>query len=488
MKTSARRAVALTALLAVAACGRDSHPEGVLARAGGHTLTVDQTVRLLAGQPDLPNDPQVALALANLWVDYTLLADALAQDSLLASLDVAPMLQSRLDQEMILALRDSVILADSAISETELRELFGEHAPGSLVRARHILLGFPIQASDAQRDSVRADAEGLRARLVAGESFEDLARQYSQDPGSASQGGDLGFFPRDAMVEPFAVAAFALEPGELSEVVQTPMGFHIIRVEEKETPTFEEVAPQFRQEMIERRHIEAESVYVETLTEAASMKIEPGVAEALRQIIENPEVELSRRARGRVLVRYRGGTLTVGEVQAFMLNQLPEGRAQLARQPDSVLVMNVLAGLTQRELLVAEALKQGFQRDAAYVDSLAISVTEQLREAADYLGLSRIQPEGTESMRQAIDRTVQGLLRRVISGQQDVIPLGMVATGLRERSSARVFATVAPAVVEGVARVRGPAPAAPPPGTAPQGGMIPDPGWEQDGLAGGAGI
>lgn len=483
MKTWASHAVTLALLLAVTACGDDTRSEGVLARAGAHTLSVDQTVRLLAGQADLPNDPQVAVALANLWVDYTLLAQTLAKDSTLESLDVEPMLQGRLEQEMILALRDSVIMGDTTITDAELRELFVTHAPGAEVRARHILLGFPIQASAAQRDSVRSEAEVLRERLLAGESFEDLARQYSQDPGSAAQGGDLGFFPRDAMVEPFAVAAFSLEPGEVSEVVETPMGYHIIRVEEKEAPTFEDVAPRFRQEMLQLQHMEAESLYVATLTDAVGMQIQPDVDEVVRRIVEDPTADLTSRARNRALVRYRGGTLTVGELQTFMLNQLPEGRMQLASQPDSVLVTTVLEGLTQRELLVAEARKEGFTPDPAYVDSLGTAVREQLLEAATILGIAGIEPEGTESMNQAIARTVEGLLRRIVTGEQDVIPLGMVATGLRQASDARVFPAVATAVVEGIARVRGPAPTAAP----PQGGMVPDPGFgSTDGGAGGA--
>ncbi|MEK9509427.1 peptidylprolyl isomerase [Gemmatimonadota bacterium Y43] len=492
MKTFAMRAGTLAALLWVAACGDDTGSEGVLARAENHTFTVEEAVRLLAGQPDLPNEPQVVTALADLWVDYTLLARQLSQDSTLASLEVGPMLQGRLEQEMILALRDSVILADTVMTEDELRELFVTYAPGAQVRARHILFGFPLQATDAERDSVRAEAQTIRDRIAAGESFEDLARQYSQDPGSASSGGDLGFFRRDEMVEPFAVAAFELEPGELSEVVETPMGFHVIRTEEKETPAFEDVAPQFRQQMIQMRSVEAESLYVATMAEEAGLTIEDDVAEVVRRIVETPDIDLSRGARGRVLVRYQGGTLTVGELQTFMQAQLPEGRAQLAQQPDSVLVENVLQGLTQRELLVAEAEEQGFERTEAYVDSLSAAVKVQLREAAMVLGLAPIQPEGTESMEQAIDRTVEALLRRIVSGQQDVIPLGMVATGMRQSSRAQVFPMAAIAVVQGVARVRGPAPApaaspipAPTPGGAAGDGAGAAGGQTPDGGAGG---
>jgi hypothetical protein len=374
-----------------------------------------------------------------------------------------PVVQGRLDQEMIFALRDSLILTDTVVSEVELQERFRAEAPGSQVRARHILLGFPLQATDQQRDSVRREAEELRSRVLGGEDFAALARQFSQDPGSAANGGDLGFFGRTDMVEPFAVAAFALEPGEVSEVVMTPMGYHVIRTDEKQVPTFEDVAPQFRQQVLAQRLQQAESLYVAQLEEEAGIQVSSDVAPVARRVIEDPALPLSRRARERVLVRYDGGELTVGELRLFMQSQLPEGRARLAQAPDSILIEDVLPGVTQRELLVSQARAEGFGPPQAYVDSLVTNVREQLVQAADALSLRSIEPEGSESQEQAIDRTVEALLRSIVSGGRDVIPLGAVSTVLRERTSNQIFETAANAVVRGVAEVRGPTPPLPSP-------------------------
>jgi parvulin-like peptidyl-prolyl isomerase len=455
----------LVVALLSAACGDGS--EGILARAGEHDFTVDEAVRLLGGQADLPNEPQVAGALAELWVDYTLLAMALAEDSTLSGFDMEPMVRGRVEQDMIMALRDSIIRADTVVAEDELRGLFRSQAPGAQVRARHILLGFPLQATTEQRDSVRLQAEGLLGRVRAGESFETLARQFSQDPGSASNGGDLGFFGRTDMVEPFANAAFALEPGEVSDVVETPMGYHVIRTDEKQVPTYEDVAPQFRQQIREQRLQQAESLYVTDMQTAAKIDIEPEVAEIVRRITQDPQLTLSRRAQDRVLVRYVGGSLNVGELRAFMLTQDPEARGRLSQAPDSILLDNVLKGLTQRKLLVAEARVQGFEPAAEYVDSLETSVRSQLIQVGRALSLLPIQPQGTESMSQAIDRTVEAVLRGIVSGGRDVIPLGAVATALREDGDAQVFESATGAVVQGVAAVRGPIPP-PPSGVAPQ--------------------
>ncbi|KKU14203.1 MAG: Foldase protein PrsA [Candidatus Magasanikbacteria bacterium GW2011_GWC2_45_8] len=87
---------------------------------------------------------------------------------------------------------------------------------------------------DMMNTKARARAEEVLAKVKEGkEEFEDLAKQYSQD-GSASQGGDLGWFDAETMVKPFSDAAFALKPGEISGIVQSQFGFHIIKLLERE--------------------------------------------------------------------------------------------------------------------------------------------------------------------------------------------------------------------------------------------------------------
>jgi peptidyl-prolyl cis-trans isomerase D len=100
------------------------------------------------------------------------------------------------------------------------------------VRARHILVKAPPEASADAKAAARKKAEDLLAAVKAGGDFAALAKKSSDDPGSAAAGGDLGLFPRGRMTPEFEGVAFALEPGGLSDVVETPFGFHIIKVEE----------------------------------------------------------------------------------------------------------------------------------------------------------------------------------------------------------------------------------------------------------------
>jgi peptidyl-prolyl cis-trans isomerase D len=99
------------------------------------------------------------------------------------------------------------------------------------VRARHILIKVASDASEEVRTAARAKIDALLGRARAGEDFADLAKANSEDPGSAVRGGDLGYNPRGRMVAPFDAAQFALQPGEISDVVTTDFGFHVIKVE-----------------------------------------------------------------------------------------------------------------------------------------------------------------------------------------------------------------------------------------------------------------
>jgi peptidyl-prolyl cis-trans isomerase C len=101
-----------------------------------------------------------------------------------------------------------------------------------MVRARHILIRISRQADQTEKDSARAKAVAARERVLAGENFADVARQVSEGR-EAANGGDMGFFARDSMVPAIANTAFALDIDEISDVVESQFGFHILKVLEK---------------------------------------------------------------------------------------------------------------------------------------------------------------------------------------------------------------------------------------------------------------
>ncbi len=116
------------------------------------------------------------------------------------------------------------------------------------IRASHILIRLTPDASAEEEAAAYQRTAELQRRIAEGEDFAALAREYSEDPGSGSRGGDLGFFTRDRMVTEFSDAAFALErPGQVSDVVRSQFGLHIIQLNERrEPPSFDEAYDQLK--------------------------------------------------------------------------------------------------------------------------------------------------------------------------------------------------------------------------------------------------
>jgi peptidyl-prolyl cis-trans isomerase D len=144
-------------------------------------------------------------------------------------------------------------------------------------RASHILINAPKTATPAERDSARAKAnELLQAVRKAPDSFADVARKNSQDPGSAANGGDLDFFRRGAMVKPFEDSVFALKKGDISDVVESEFGFHIIRltdIKAPKQPSFEELRPkleaELRKQQAQRKFAEVADTFTNGVYEQA---------------------------------------------------------------------------------------------------------------------------------------------------------------------------------------------------------------------------
>jgi hypothetical protein len=260
-------------------------------------------------------------------VDYTILADSCPATARWR-VDLEPLVEPYVEQRVFMQLREQVVTQDTVVDDDELRRLFDEQAPGRRVRARHILLRYPDDASPAQRERVQQQAEEIQQRAVEGEDFSELARRYSEDPGSAAQGGDLGWFEPGAMVPQFEEAAFRLQPGEISPVTETLFGLHIIKVDERETPAFDEQRDRFRQWVAEDRRQQSLADYVDELTGPVGMTVEKGAVDVARDLALRPAARLAPRAASRELVTWRGGALTAAEFARFTRRLPPQQRAQ----------------------------------------------------------------------------------------------------------------------------------------------------------------
>jgi peptidyl-prolyl cis-trans isomerase C len=146
---------------------------------------------------------------------------------------------------------------------------------GETMRASHILVVIPAGADDKTRAALRTRAEAALKAAKAGQDFARLARQYSQDS-SARNGGDLGFFPRGQMVPAFDQAAFALAPGQVSDLVQTEFGYHIIKAAEKRPARvvpFVEAAAQIQEYLEQQQRQEKGKALVDQLKAKGKVQI-----------------------------------------------------------------------------------------------------------------------------------------------------------------------------------------------------------------------
>lgn len=122
------------------------------------------------------------------------------------------------------------------ISRREVEEFYHTHRDSlpemkESLKLSHILVN--VEPSADAVEAARKKIAEIKARLEKGEDFEELARQFSEDPGSASKGGDLGMMERGDLVKEFEEVAYALNPGEISDIVRTRFGFHIIQLKRK---------------------------------------------------------------------------------------------------------------------------------------------------------------------------------------------------------------------------------------------------------------
>jgi parvulin-like peptidyl-prolyl isomerase len=161
--------------------------------------------------------------------------------------------------------------SEKLVNDSDVEKYYNEHPEEfEEVRARHILISTrppeepPAMApakdkdkkdADAKpkalsKDEARKKAQSILDRLRKGEDFGKLAEENSDDPGSKVKGGDLGFFAKGAMVGPFDDAAFSMKPGDMSDLVETQFGFHIIKVEERHSKAFDD--PQAKQQITDK--------------------------------------------------------------------------------------------------------------------------------------------------------------------------------------------------------------------------------------------
>ncbi|GLC28134.1 peptidylprolyl isomerase [Roseisolibacter agri] len=378
----------LAAAAGLAACdgfkeAMTAHVDTV-AKAGSQELSVERLGQLMGRSPQIPLQRDVAKNLASLWVDYQLLGTAAAAgDSLADQKTIDDAVWAVVAQERIRKLGEQVL----ANVQSDTSNVSTRYANGELLAARHILVGFSNQppqpnqqVPQAVKDSARRKAEAIRGQVTAA-NFQELARKNSTDAGSAANGGSLGIFPKGAMVQPFERALVALQPGQVSGLVETPFGYHIIY-----RPTFAEVAPQFTQAVGQRTRQVAESTYLAKLETDAKVEVKadaPLWTKAIAQDVDGHKDD------DKVLATSSAGDLKASRV-ARWIGALPMGpqlRTQIQQAPDSVIKVFVKQ-LARNEVLLKQADSAKIQLDTTELANLRKSFVGAVTNMWSGLGVA----------------------------------------------------------------------------------------------------
>lgn len=163
------------------------------------------------------------------------------------------------------------------ISDEEMKKYYEEHKVDYYkdeVKASHILISTVDdngkELSETKKKEAKKKAEEVLKKAKSGEEFSELAKEYSDDSGSAANGGDLGYFTKGQMVQPFEEAAFSLKSGEISGLVESEYGYHIIKVYDKidKQLTFDEVKDEIKKTLTEDKYMES----IEAITKKAKVE------------------------------------------------------------------------------------------------------------------------------------------------------------------------------------------------------------------------
>jgi PPIC-type PPIASE domain len=374
------RRLAVLGVVALAGCSglRDavSAHQNVVARAAGQDLTVTQLAQLIAPVKQVPLSRAVVDRLAELWVDYQLLGRAAAAgDSLLDSATVMEANWPAVMQRIADRYHDSTIVRRATVTPAEVDSAYNA---GNVRWLDHILVRVAQDTTAAVKAARRRVAEGYLNQLKHGASFARLAEQKSEDPGSAKSGGSLGLVRRGQLARTVEDAAWALAPGQMSGIVQTAFGYHIIW-----RPTLAEVRDSFATALKGIKVQRLDSMYMDSLTHHADIKVKGSAPAAVRAAVQDLR---DAKTSGKVLATYNGGELTLKEFAHWLEAFPPQTAAALTQAADSS-VSEFLESLVRNDLMLDQARQAGVTLGKADRDSIRTLYREDLLTMEARLGV-----------------------------------------------------------------------------------------------------
>ena len=358
------------------ACGATDNPD-VAARVGDQELSVTRLATIL-GNSQAPLEKDVARSIAELWVNYQLVGLAGANNDSLndpKELDLA--LWSNLDNIRVKKLYDNVSAGWDTMAPGPDDQ---RYASGEALAARHILIKVDEGATPEQRQAARRKAEEIRKQVTPA-NFRQMAAR-SDEPGAGERGGDLGLWNPGQMVPDFEKAVRAIKPGEISDVIETSFGYHIIY----RTP-YSEVAEQFAPLAKQRNVAIAESTYLSRVEESHDIKMGSNVAVKARAIARNP---IGHAKDSDKLASYKGGELTAAEFADWIAAYPPTSQIRpqlISPQTADSMVEKFVRQIVRNELVLRQADSAKTVVDSAEKSNLYMAFANNLAQTWTALGV-----------------------------------------------------------------------------------------------------
>lgn len=260
----------------------------ILAKIGTKTITLSDLKRVIGYyEPDqqkvIENNPQIKENI--LW--QIVRSTVIAQLAKKKGFDKKPEIRNQ--QEMIInnflatVYLQKEVVEKITITDSKARAYYKDHGDvfktPEMIRVKHILIKTESSASEQEKKKAKEKAEETLKKIKGGEDFSKLVSEVSEDPGTKDKGGDLDFFPRGSMIPAFEEVAFALKPGEISGVVETEYGYHIIKMEEKKDALlepYEKIKDQVKEQALQEMRKDAVSEFVEKALKNAGAEVNSG--------------------------------------------------------------------------------------------------------------------------------------------------------------------------------------------------------------------
>ncbi len=268
--------------------GGQAQDKEILAKIGPKTITTADLNRVIGfyepeQQKLIEKNPQIRENILLQIVRSTVIAQLARKKGYDKKSEIRNQQEMMINNFLATSYLQKEVVEKVTITETQAQTFYKEHGDDfktpEMIRVRHILIKTEGAASDEEKKKAKSRAEEALKKLKAGEDFSKLASEVSEDPGTKEKGGELDFFPRGTMIPAFEEAAFALKPGEISGLVETEYGYHIIKMEEKKDAVlepYEKIKDKVKEQALQEMRKMAVTNFVEQAMKNAGVEINPG--------------------------------------------------------------------------------------------------------------------------------------------------------------------------------------------------------------------